>query len=186
NPIHTRPKKQMNGLKNAFIPHLKKWAFRGQKRKAALIEQVKGQCEKQLKQQEEQNRTLQKQLKEITDSHKIASEKSNAQIAILQKQLNNIIVSNTEKDKKNNEQAKILSDQIKKLTDTQLERDKSSSIQIDQLSKQLTTSQVRIDNLLRSIADKDAKIAELSNKRSGCLGVVAGFAGILILFLAFL
>lgn len=151
------------------------------KSRAALVEQVKKQYENQLKQQEEQNKNLQKQLKEITDSHKQASEKSNTQISTLQKQLKEIIDSNQTKDKKSQEQIKQFTDQIKQLTENQSEQDKIAAKRTDDLNKQLTASQNKIDRLLIFIEEKDKQINELLNrKRPGCLG----FAAILIIVIA--
>lgn len=153
------------------------------KSRAALVEQVKKQYEKQLVQQEEQNKSLQKQLKEITESHKLASEKSNTQITNLQKQLKEIFETNTAKDKRNLEQITAFTVQIKKLTDNQIEQDRTATKRTEELNKQLIASQIKIDNLLKSIEEKNLQINQLSRKRPGCLGMAATFAGIIIFIL---
>ncbi len=155
------------------------------KSRAALVENVRKQFFEQLKQQEEQNKTLQKQLKEITESHKISSEKSSNQISNLQKQLKEIIESNNLKDKKSQEQIKLFTDQIKKLTEDRINQDKITAKRTEDLTKQLNASQNKIDMLIKSIQDKDNQINELLNKKRGCFGIAAAIFLFVICLIVF-
>lgn len=156
------------------------------KSKSVLMVEIRKQFIDQINIQVNQNQSLSLQLKDMAAASKSASDKYYTQIASLQKQLKEITEGNEKKDAIAHKQTKDLTDQIKKMIDDKRNQDDILYKQREQLDKQLRDSQIKIDGLTSSLANKDRQINDMSNKKSGCLGMAAVFIGVIIMIAALL
>ncbi|WP_321479782.1 exodeoxyribonuclease VII large subunit [uncultured Bacteroides sp.] len=149
---------------------------------AIMAEQIKKQYIDQINIQTKQNKELQEKLNKIISDNKRSVDTSSKQIEELQKRLKEILDSNVMKDKDAQKQTSELTGQIKKLTEDRSKQDAAAMKQIEALNKQIEASRLQLEKLMRSIQEKDEQIKNLSQRRSGCLGMAAVMIGIVCLF----
>lgn len=149
---------------------------------AIMAEQIKKQYIDQINIQTKQNKELQDKLNKIINDNKKNQDTSSKQIEELQKRLKEVFDSNVEKDKNIQKQTSELTEQIKRLSEERFKQDAAAVKQIEALNKQIEVSRLQLERLMKSIQEKDEQIKNLSQRRSGCLGMVAVIVGIICLF----
>ena len=188
-----------NGLGNYFSKMVEDVSEKKNKSRAVLTEQIKKQFKDQLEAGQKQNKELQEKLVKLTKAQEEAVKKHNEQVQALTK-------AQTEATKKHNEQVEAIQKQhkeqlektnkqneelqkkltefngsLKKMQETNGELNKSLqklTAQNTQAAKDLNEAKDRARQLEKQLEEALSKNKGCS---SGCLGIVAAFAGIVSL-----